>query len=352
MKKQFVTIAELGYDHAHYLKNELQIENITAIIDFSVSDGVPNEMNKVKLQVQDENVKDAIIILFMISEQQGQNPLKEINTSNYNDTPLILIPVDFEDHSLALGKYAITLAKKISANIKFLHVYYNSNEAYSGASYEDYQQTVQVQEEHKAKLKMLAFSETIHNYANSVNFPSRSIHFGLSGGNVIDQICNVADKCSAKMILLGPEDITDDDYQIGVVRKTVLKSNIPVLSLPLKKIDPASSIDKVIYFTDDVNKVVAYQKAIAMIFSKSVSCTLLYSNNIKAEDLPEFDINFNLEIIPADTLTMNIIDYLNTSATSLLVFDNPKTGLIERIFGNDLFKELMKQEEFPVLFLK
>jgi len=77
------------------LKTNCRLRISLQSLYFSVSDGVPNEMNKVKLQVQDENVKDAIIILFMISEQQGQNPLKEINTSNYNDTPLILIPVDF-----------------------------------------------------------------------------------------------------------------------------------------------------------------------------------------------------------------------------------------------------------------
>jgi hypothetical protein len=83
-----------------------------------------------------------------------------------------------------------------------------------------------------------------------------------------------------------------------------------------------------------------------------VSSTLLYSENIKAEDLPEFNSDFNLEVIAVDTLDMDIIEYLKKTGTTLVVFDNPKTRLIAHLFGNDFFKRLMKQEQFPVLYLK
>ena len=209
-----------------------------------------------------------------------------------------------------------------------------------------------VQEAQKAKEKMLSFSESINKYADSVKFPLASIHFGLSGGDVIDQIREVANICSAKIILLGPEDSSADDYNPDVVRKTVLKSDIPVISLPLKELDPESNINKVVYFAEDVNKMATYQKGIENIFSKSVSSTLLYSNNIKAEDLPEFNSDFNAEIIAADALDMDIIEYLKKIGTTLLVFDNPKTSLIAQFFGNDFFKRLMRQDQFPVLYLK
>jgi K+-sensing histidine kinase KdpD len=352
MKNIFVTIAELNYAHAHYLKKELQIENMPAIINFSVSDDGTSDMNRVKLQVLEENVKDAILKLFVIADQIGQNPLIESSLSNYEDTPLILVPVDLKDHSFYLGKHAITLARRINAEIKFLHIYSESNENYSSAAYEEFQHTVHVQEEQKAKEKMLSFSESIHKYADSVKFPLASIHFGLSGGDVIEQIREVANICSAKIILLGPEDRSADDYNPDVVRKTVLKSDIPVISLPQKEIDPESNINKVVYFAEDVNKMETYQKVIENLFSKSVSSTLLYSNNIKAEDLPEFNSDFNHEIIAADTLDQDIIEYLKKTGTTLLVFDNPKTSLIAQFFGNDFFKELMRQEQFPVVFLK
>ncbi len=347
MKNNFVTLAELNYAHAHYLKKELQREKINAFIDFCVSD-----RNWVKLQVQEERVKDSISELFKIADRLGQNPLKDISQSNYEDTPLILVPVRLDDHSFELGKHAITFAKRISAEIKFLHVYFESNEAYGAAAYKDFQRTVHVQEELKAKEKMRSFSESITNYADSVKFPLASIHFALSGGDVIDQISKVANICSAKIILLGPEDRSAKDYSPDVVRKTVLKSDIPVLSLPLKEIEPGSSINKVVYFAEDVNKMMTYQNAIETIFSKSVSSTLLHSNNIKAEDLPEFNSDINLEVIAADTLDMDIIEYLKKTGTTLLVFDNPKTSLIAHLFGNDFFKRLMKQEQFPVLYLK
>jgi hypothetical protein len=83
-----------------------------------------------------------------------------------------------------------------------------------------------------------------------------------------------------------------------------------------------------------------------------VSSTLLYSKNIKAEDLPEINSDINLEVIAVDTLDMDIIEYLKKTGTTLFVFDNPKTSLIANFFGNDFFKRLMKQEQFPVLYLK
>ena len=88
-------------------------------------------MNWVKLQVQEEKVQDAILELFMIADQLEQNPLTEISLSNYEDKPLILVPVSLDDHSFELGRHAITLARRISADIKFLHIYFESNEAYS-----------------------------------------------------------------------------------------------------------------------------------------------------------------------------------------------------------------------------
>ncbi|MCP4313316.1 MAG: universal stress protein [Bacteroidetes bacterium] len=352
MNSNFVTLAQLSYAHAHYLKKELQIENIHAILDFCVSDDGVSDMNRVNLQVQEDKVQNAISKLFIIADQLGRNPLTEISLSNYEDTPLILVPVDLKDHSYALGKHAITLAKRIGAEIKFLNIYYEAQGVSNIAAYEDFQHTVHVQEEYKAKEKMLSFSEQIREYANSMNFPSSSIHFGLSRGNVIEQIGIVADKCAANLILLGPEDVSAADYEPGVVRKTVRKANVPVLVLPLKETDPESSINNVVYFAEDLVKMVTYQQAIERIFSKSVSSTLLYSNNIKEEELPEFNPDLNLEILSVDTLDRNIVEYLKETGTTLLVFDTPKTGLIAQLFGNTFFRDLMKQEEFPVLFLK
>jgi len=352
MKSNFVTIAELNYAHANYLKKELHIENILSIIDFTVSEGGASDMDRVQLQVQEEKLQDAIFALFKLGDQMGQNPLTEISPSKYKDDRLVLVPVDLKDNSLALGKYAITLAKKMGIDIKFIHIYFESEGVSSIAAYENFQHTVHVQEEQKAKEKMLPFSELIREYADSVNFPSGSIHFGLSGGKVTDQICEVADKCGANVILLGPENKSATDYEPGVVRKTVRKANIPVIVLPQKEMDPESSINKVVYFAEDVKKMETHQKAIERLFSKSVSCTLLYSNNIKEEELPEFDSELNLEVVAADTLDMNVLEYLKETGTTLLVFDNPKTGLIAQLFGDNFFKNIMKQEQFPVLFLK
>jgi nucleotide-binding universal stress UspA family protein len=352
MKNNFVTIAEVNYAHANYLKKELHIENIHSIIDFTVSDDGASDMDRVQLQVQEEKLQDAIFALFKLGDQIGQNPLTEISLSKYEDDRLILVPVDLKDNAFALGKYAITLAKRLGTDIKFLHVYFESEGVSSSAAYENYQHTVHVQEEQKAKEKMLPFSELIREYADSVNFPSGSIHFGLSGGNVIDQICEVADKCDANVILLGPEDKSAADHEPGVVRKTVRKANVPVIVLPSKDLDPESSINKVVYFAEDVKKMVTHQKGIERLFRKSVSCTLLYSNNIKEEELPEFDSELNLDLVAAESLETNVIDYLKETGTTLLVFDNPKTGLIAQLFGDNFFKNLMKQEQFPVLFLK
>ncbi len=75
------------------------------------------------------------------------------------------------------------------------------------------------------------------------------------------------------------------------------------------------------------------------LFSKSVSSTLLYSNNIKAEDLPEFNSDFNHEIIAADTLDQDIIEYLKKMIVGSKLADKVEIKFNTDKTGNSLVRQ-------------
>ncbi len=138
MANHFITIAELEYEQANYLRRELQLENILAFIDFTGSDSGSLDKRIVRLQVQGKLVAKAIQALIKIVRKLNINSLNDLGEEQLKKSTTILVPVDLSERSEIVGKYAIKLASAIGAGIKFHHVYFESDGVSSSAAYEGF----------------------------------------------------------------------------------------------------------------------------------------------------------------------------------------------------------------------
>ncbi len=182
----------------------------------------------------------------------------------------------------------------------------------------------------KAKQKLKTFTESVFNYANSLSFPVEEIHFGLSGGDVIDQLRDVTLASKPSLVLLGPKDEASDDYSAGVVRKVLHHIDCPILSLPLRDEVTGELPGRIVYISEDDKKLDEHLSLITDVFGNEVEIETLTANT---------------------ELDGELLDYLVKTKTSIVVVDKPKTGAIGALFNKDLSDKMMKQENIPVLFL-
>ena len=178
--------------------------------------------------------RDVLSVLIAKSLELDKNVCLETFEATDVDSKLVLVPVDLSNRAYELGRSAIRYAKRSKAEIKFHHVYFESEGVSSSTAYENFQHTVHKQESGKAKIKMKDFAEAMKEFAASIGFSTSLLHFGLSGGIVSEQLADISSRMNPDLVFLGPEDPEAEDHVPGITRKTVKTVDMPVLSLRMK----------------------------------------------------------------------------------------------------------------------
>jgi len=105
---------------ACFLKEILENENIDCYLAYSFN--LETNVEEIQFQVKEEDVQHAIKIMLKIKETYG----KQIEEMEPTHKPYrILVPTDFSAGSEYACQYALQVAKKLSAEVKILHVYEN-----------------------------------------------------------------------------------------------------------------------------------------------------------------------------------------------------------------------------------
>lgn len=329
MTDLFVTLVKTQYNHALFLRKELALQDLDVYL--KMPDAVQdNSEEKIEIQVHAGSIENALHILLNLYGKLEKNPLTEIDFDSIELPKVILVPVDFSAGSEMAGKYAIDIAKMTGNEIKFHNVYFNPEVANSRASatsaFINYQESVQNEEEKKAKKAMAVFSRKMTEYAESKGLEKSNLHFGFSGGKVSDEIERLADN-NTTLVILGPKDSSSLDEEKGVVRHLVHKLKLPVLTIPVGEADAMPKLDKALYISEEKNKKQEYLKKIKELFGGLIDLTVTDTENSK-------------------------IDEKILNETSLVIIDKPKGGIIGSVFGKDFSDKMFKQKKIPALFLE
>jgi len=105
---------------AYFLKAKLENENIDCFI--AIISSTEGKWDEVRVQVKEEDVERAIMVMLRIKDEHGAN-IDKIEPDNM--VRKIIVPTDFSKGSEHACYYAIHLAQKMNAEIKLLHVYEN-----------------------------------------------------------------------------------------------------------------------------------------------------------------------------------------------------------------------------------
>ena len=351
MEDNFITIGIFPCKQAYFIRKELQIKGIFSFTDSGTGTNPDYDINNVLIQVFEKDLPDAVSALVDISLEIDKNVISETVGAKYVDSKLVLVPVDLSKRAYELGRSAIRYAKRSKAEIKFHHVYFESEGVSSSAAYENFQHTVHKQESGKAKIKMKDFAEAMKEFAASIGFSTSLLHFGLSGGIVGEQIADISARMIPDLVFLGPEDPEAEDHVPGITRKTVKAVNIPVLSLPLKWDYESFNPEKLIYIaeSDEIseNRLSMLDKLLA----EDAKCSVLVSKKSLISEPVPTSSGRTFDLVTIDKIDTHIIDYLLKEGYAGVVVEKPKSGAIARLFSKEVSDAMMKQEELPVLFL-
>ncbi len=350
MENSFVTIGTFPFKQANFIRKQLQIKGIFSFIDSGTGTNKDYDTN-VLVQVLEKDLPDVLSTLVDKSLELDKNICSESLEALYEDSKLVLVPVDLSKRAYELGRGAIHFAKRSKLEIVFHHVYFESAGVSSSAAYEDFQHTVHLQESGNAKIKMKDFAEAMIEFAESVGYSSSLLHFGISGGIVSEQIAEISSKLNPELVFLGPEDSEAEDYVPGITRKTVKAVNKPVLSQPLKWDYDSFDPKKLIYIAESDEIVEDRLLSIDKLLAEDAECTILVSKKSTISEPVTISSGTTFDLVTIDKIDTNIVAYLLREAYSGVVVDKPRSGVIARLFGKDVSDALMKQEDLPVLFL-
>ena len=303
------------------------------------------------MQVFEKDLPGAVSALVDISMEYEKNVCSETILETYKDSKLVLVPVDLSDRAYELGRSAIRYAKRSKAELKFHHVYFESEGVSSSAAYENFQHTVHNQESGKAKIKMKDFAEAMKEFATSIGFSASLLHFGLSGGMVSQQIADISVRMNPDLVFLGPEDPEAEDYVPGITRKTVKAVNMPVLSLPLNWDYDSFDPRKLIYIAESDEIIEDRLSMLDKLLAEDSKCYILVSKKSGISEPVSTPSGRRFELVAIEKIDTNIIDYLLKEGYAGVVVEKPKSGVIARLFDKDVSDAMMKQEDLPVLFL-
>ena len=121
MEEKLVTLAILTYSKAQILKTVLEAEGIETLIH-NVNLVEPVISSGVRVRIKESDLPHALQIVESASWLSEE--VDALGNTEKKRGDHILIPIDFSEYSLKVCHFGFDLAKKLNAEVVFLHVYF------------------------------------------------------------------------------------------------------------------------------------------------------------------------------------------------------------------------------------
>lgn len=362
--KTLVKIATVrNFEAACFLKDRLGMENIDCY--FVYSGIVADKRNIIKVQVESEDVENAIKIMINTRLEYGKDleKLKPERTLRK-----IIVPTDLSLNSEAACMYAIHLAEKLEAEIKLLHVFRNpvtDAKMQSNETFETYLYDIAMEEERKAKEAMLEFSRRIREYAGNQGIKNISIHTTIAMGYLERTIKDIAINYKPDFLVLNTQGRSSGSKSAfsRIAKELVSELHIPLFAIP----GPGSAAEvekmKVLYATDfnendhsSLNRLLEILKPM----KKEITCIHIDTEHNPSHEERMDELNTFLgkeygkhaiqcRMIDHTDISQGIKDFAEAGNFNLLSFTIHKRGIFEILFMPNLFKKILQEASIPIL---
>lgn len=348
---------------ACFLKEVLENENIDCYLAYSYN--LDTNLEEIQFQVKEEDVQYAIKIMLNIKETFGKG-IEEMEPAH--KPYRILVPTDFSTGSEYACQYAIQMARKLSAEVKILHVYENpiiDVSVKESATFEAYALHLRKEMEKKAREGIMAFSQRMKAYMESEGIENIRLHTTLAMGNIIRRIRKVSEIYQPDLVVLGTVGRREAPKSIlaGVAEEIIKRLNIPVYAIPGPFRKAYFDEMKILYATDfneSDNSALNRLLKIVEPFDTSVTCIHIDSSHNPSSDTKMNELNDMLKkeygqykieccLIEDEDVYHGIKEFAEKNNINLLSLTTQKRGIFETLFKPNLFKKILQESNLPML---
>lgn len=366
MKTKLVNITSTNYSKALFLRSLLESEGIEVylanvnLIQSDVATGV-------KILVKDSDVKKALL---MIKEAEKNGPKEELpKLQNINK---IICPVDFSEDSLNASYYALQLAAKIKAEVKFIYACYAmqplANPFPDAFSYQVGMGNIFNDEQIDAKEGMKKFKVTINKYIKDNNLPPIKFGASIIFGDPVTAIPRVCKKYKTAMVVMGTKGLgKSKNYQAGsVALNTIENVAIPVLVIP--KEYSFSTLEKfnIMYLTDFDDKDFSSLRklmSIISVFGVNIHCihiqqeknpiTQIMMDELTAHIKSVYsDFAVTTKVISSKDVSKSVADYVKKNNINLISLSERKRNFLMKLFSKSVVTDILFKVNTPLLVFK
>lgn len=368
---RLITVAIHTYDRAIALKNLLEKEGISAVLQ-NVNLENPTVSSGVRVRINENDLPLALRII------ENMDIFVSRDIDDLTDSKVILVPVDFNDRTMNAVRVAFELAHLHSLDIKFLHTYVDPRPTINvqltpSLNYDMGDDKFRRQLGATAKTRMSHFADRVKAMLKAGLLPLVKFSTLVTEGVPEDAIVDYAKEYRPYMIVMGTRCAAQKQADmIGSVASEVLdKCGCSVLTIPeTATLDLDKNLRKILFLSNLEQEDILALDTMARIFS-DVTATVdivpipgrkrfFESRNSResGKQLIQYcetnfnRFNFEIRKIDFDENIDRLSLLTENKDIDLIVLPNKRKNVFSRFFNPGLAHRILLNADIPMLVIR
>lgn len=366
-EQRLITVAIHTYDRAVELKHRLEHQGIQVVLH-NVNLSAPVISSGIRVRIREIDLPAALRII------ENNDIFGASTAQTAIDAPLIILPIDFVEHSLKVCKFAFNYAASVKADLLLLNSYINPAlskrvQLTDNLSFElSESQEVDKRLYNEAQERLNCFSDKLFEAIKSGELPPVKFTAEIQEGVPEDVIVDSAKRHSPLLIIMGTRGAQrKEEDLIGSVTAEVLDSSrFPVLSLPETiNYSSPSEISRISYFANlDQDDIIGIEILHKLFYNQSIDVILIPSPGKREKDFASSGQlnnlalycrshypNFKFSVSPIslgaseDTYRKYIIE----NHINLIAVPNKKRNVFSRFFNPSVAHRMLLRTDAPMI---
>lgn len=377
MEDKLVTLAILTYSKAQILKTVLENEGIEAYIH-NINLIQPVISAGVRVRIKESDLPHALNIIESSSWLSSE--ILEEEKTKKDQTPVVLVPIDFSPYSLKACDMGFEIASHLNATVVLLHVYFSpifipelhyDTDSYQIPPIEMGSVTSIKNTLEKVHSQLGELTKRIEEKIQIGDYPNIKFKCMLREGVPEEEILQQAKSLKPLIIVMGTRGENQKDLElIGSVTAEVMeRSPCFVYAIPenaqFKKFD---NIHKVALFTSfDQRDLIAFDSLITTFQHHNFEISFIHINSheakrqwneVKLVGIKEYfkkqypQLEFNYSTIEEEGLLDNLDKFMKENAIDVMCTTNYKRNVFARLFNPSMAKKMLFHSNTPLLIIK
>lgn len=362
-----ITVAIHTYDRAVALKNLLEKEGISAVLQ-NVNLEQPTVASGVRVRINEEDLPLALRVI------ENMDIFVSRGISDNKDDNVILVPVDFNDRTMNAVRVAFELAHVHSLDIKFLHAYTDPRPTINvqltpSLTYDIGDTKLRRQLEATAVTRMAHFSDRVRDMLKAGLLPLVKFSTLVIEGVPEDAIIDYTKNHLPYLIVMGTRCAAQKEADmIGSVAAEVLdKSGTTVLTIPeTASLDIETHLHDIVFLTNLEQEDILAMDTMSRIFADTKAHVDIVpvpgrkrffemkNNRESANRFVEYcrtnfsRFDFKLRNIDFDDME----ELTGLTRADIIVLPNKRKNVFSRFFNPGLAHKILLNADVPMLVIR